>query len=344
MRILLTADPFLPVPPILYGGIERVIALLVEQYLKGEHEVALLAHPDSTAQATAVYHWPSDSPSGLISHARNGRCFSRAIADFDPDVIHSFSRLVYLLQTAHRAKPSLMCYQREPTPRTVAAACRLLGKRLEYSGCSQYIADQGSPAGGLWHAVHNCVDCSQFPWVEHVENDAPLVFLSRVESIKGAHLAIEMARQTNKPLVIAGNHAESGAERDYFDAEITPQLDDQIRYVGPVNDQQKQQLLTSASAMVVPIQWNEPFGIVFAEALACGTPVITCPRGAAPEIVEAGEHGFLINSVEEGVAAIHQLADVSRAACRARAEQMFDVSVIAAQYLAILQQLRSKGH
>ncbi len=111
--------------------------------------------------------------------------------------------------------------------------------------------------------------------------DAPLCFLSRVESIKGADWAIEIARRTGHRLVIAGNHADSGAEGDYWRTKIEPWIGrDGIEYVGPVDDVQKNKVLGEARAMVVPIQWNEPFGIVFAEALGCGTPVISCPRGS----------------------------------------------------------------
>ena len=106
-----------------------------------------------------------------------------------------------------------------------------------------------------------------------------------------------------------------------------------------MNDLQKNELLGQAAAMVVPIEWNEPFGIVFAEALACGTPVISSPRGALPEIVEQGRHGFLINSIEEGVAAIKQLETIDRTECRRRFEQAFSSDVIAAQYLSLYGRL-----
>ena len=133
-------------------------------------------------------------------------------------------------------------------------------------------------------------------------------FLSRVESIKGAHWAIEIARRTGHRLVIAGNHAESGAEGDYWRREIEPWIGrDGIEYVGPVDDAQKNKVLGEARAMVVPIQWDEPFGIVFAEALACGTPVISCPRGSLPEIVRQGVDGFLIKSIDEGCEAVAKL-------------------------------------
>ncbi len=166
-----------------------------------------------------------------------------------------------------------------------------------------------------------------------VAADAPLVFLSRVERIKGAHTAIEVARRTGRRLIIAGNHAASGPERQYWDEIIHPQLaPGVIDYVGEVNDAQKAALLGQASAMIVPVEWEEPFGIVFAEALACGTPVIATPRGALPEIVRQGVEGFLVQSVEEACAAVLRIGGIDRAACRRRAVEQFSADVIADRY------------
>ncbi len=339
MRILLTADPFLPVPPLLYGGIERVIAQLLAELLQRGHQVGLLAHPQSSVESSQFFSWAQCAPSGLLGHGKNLRCLAGAVADFEPDLVHSFSRLAYLLGIGRRTTPALMCYQREPTGRTIAAASRLLGSRLRFSGCSEYIAERGRANAGSWHAVHNCVDVSAFSWNEQVPEDAPLVFLSRVESIKGAHLAIDMAEQSGRRLIIAGNHASEGPEHEYFTRQVQPRFGPRVEYVGAVNDQQKQQLLAGAAAMVVPIQWNEPFGIVFAESLASGTPVISCPRGALPEIVRHGQHGFLVDDLAGGVAAIDQLSSISRKACRQRARTAFDTSVIADQYLKIYQEM-----
>ncbi|MEM9531233.1 MAG: glycosyltransferase [Pseudomonadota bacterium] len=338
MNIVLSADPFLPVPPRLYGGIERVVALLLRHYRAAGHQVLLLAHPDSTEPADRLVPWPSEG-SGVWGHLGNAGAMRSAVRHFEADVVHSFSRLLYLLRA--RDLPALMCFQREPTARTIRLAHRLAGPRLQFSGCSEYIAGRGRPAGGTWHAVPNAVDCASITVSAEVPEDAPLVFLSRVEPIKGAHVAIDIARRAGRRLIIAGNRAESGRDAAYFDQEIAPQLDSQIEYVGPVDDAAKQALLGAAAAMLVPIQWNEPFGIVFVEALACGTPVITCPRGAAPEIIEPGRHGFLIRDAAEGVAAVQQLETVSREACRRRAESAFDAPVVARRYLDILEALAS---
>ena len=128
----------------------------------------------------------------------------------------------------------------------------------------------------------------------------------------------------------------------YWKEKIEPWIGrDGIDYVGPVDDVQKNELLGKAAAMVVPIQWDEPFGIVFAESLACGTPVIACPRGALPEIVRPGVDGFLIKSIEEGAEAVAKVGALDRAACRQRAEQHFSAQAVVTRYIDLYERLRS---
>jgi glycosyltransferase involved in cell wall biosynthesis len=185
------------------------------------------------------------------------------------------------------------------------------------------------------------VDVARYTFVPTVAADAPLVFLSRVESIKGPHLAIAAARQAGRRLIIAGNHSATTAEADYWHTHIEPCLGkDGIEYVGPVDDRQKNALLGRAAALLVPVQWDEPFGIVFAEALACGTPLISCPRGALPEIVQQGDNGFLGDSMDDFARAIEQLPHVQRACCRASAEQRFSKEVITRAYCELYDTAR----
>ena len=223
---------------------------------------------------------------------------------FRPNVLHSFSRILYMLPLMRHPLQKIMSYQREPTPRTVRFGAMLANGSLSFTGCSEYICSRGRRAGGEWRAIHNFVDTDLYNFRPKVAKEAPLVFLSRVERIKGAHAAIAVARQTGRRLIIAGNHAASGPEFDYWTQEIMPQLGGPIDYVGPIDDQQKNTLLGQAAALIVPIEWNEPFGLVFAEALACGTAIISCPRGALPEIVQPGIEGFLVNSVQEACDAV----------------------------------------
>ncbi len=344
MRILLSADPELPVPPRLYGGIERIIDVLVRQLVERGHDVALCAHGASTTPAARLFPWPGATSRGKAAAFANMKTLLAAYNAWKPDLVHSFSRLAYLLPILPTATPKIMSYQRDPSTRTTRWARRLSRGTLTFTGCSENLCRLGRRAGGEWSAIHNCIETDRLQFRPAVANDAPLVFLSRVERIKGAHTAIEIARRSDRRLIIAGNHGSEGEAGDYWTQVIEPQLGEGgIEYVGPVDDVAKNELLGQAAAMVVPIEWEEPFGIVFAESLACGTPVISCPRGSLPEIVEHSVHGFLIKSVEEGEAAVRQLPEISREACRRRAEDLFSADAIVTRYEQLYQSRLPQG-
>jgi glycosyltransferase involved in cell wall biosynthesis len=343
MRILMTVDPEIPVPPETYGGIERIVHTLAEALLNRGHSVGLVANPLSTCKVNAFFPWSGLRSRNGIDALRNMRVLRQAVADFQPHVLHSFSRILYMLPLAANSLPKIMCFQREPTQRTVFLGATLFNGSLTFTGISDYICRQGRRAGGEWRTVYNFVDTDIYRFEPKVAQDAPLVFLSRVEHIKGAHTAIGVARRTGRRLIIAGNHATSGMEFDYWTHEIAPHLGSEIEYVGPVNDQQKNALLGQAAALIVPIEWNEPFGIVFAEALACGTPVISCPRGALPEIVRQGVDGFLVTTIEEACSAVAMIGKIDRRDCRQRAEHCFSAAIISAQYERLYQERLADG-
>jgi glycosyltransferase involved in cell wall biosynthesis len=343
MRILLTVDPEIPVPPILYGGIERIVAGLVEELTVRGHTVGLMAHPASTAPAAAFFPWPGAKSQNRRDTLRNAFALWRAVRAFRPDVLHSFSRLMYMLPLLRSRLPKIMSYQRDPSPRPIRLATRLARPgTLRFTGCSEFICRLGRVAGGEWTAVHNFVDVGRFTFRPTVPDDAPLVFLSRVESIKGPDVAIAAARRAGRRLVIAGNHSATQDQAAFWKERVEPELGrGGVEYVGPVNDTQKNELLGRAAALVVPIQWDEPFGIVFAEALACGTPIISCPRGALPEIVTEGQTGFLGRTEDELVAAIGRIGQLDRAACRRAAEEQFSRTVVGERYLRLYEESRA---
>jgi glycosyltransferase involved in cell wall biosynthesis len=336
MRILFTVDPEIPVPPKFYGGIERVVDSLILELTKRGHEIGLLAHPDSTCPTIWKGAWPGLRSQGREDTLKNILRMDRAIRHFRPDVVHSFSRIAYFGRHLLTKLPKVMSYQRVPSRPTVAMAAKLTGSSLAFTGCSSHIAASGRKYGGTWYEIPNFIDPDKFTFQSEVPLDAPLVFLSRIEPIKGCHTAIQIAKLSGRRLLIAGNRVETGSAAGYWEREIAPHLGQNgIEYVGTVNDEQKNQLLGSAAAMVVPIEWNEPFGIVFAESLGCGTPVITCPWGAAPEIITNGLHGFIINNAEEGAAAVDRLSTISRQVCLDRMNSFYTVSRVTDQYLAI---------
>ena len=342
MRVLYIADPFLPVPPRLYGGIERIVASTIQGALNAGHEVTLLAHPESVLLGADVrplaggmrLHWDD-----LLANL--GRV-KKAVRDFRPHLVHSFARLAYLLPILRSPLPKIMSFQRKPVAHTVRWAARLGGPRLTFAGCSEWITRLGSALGGNWETIPNGIDLAHYRFQSHVASEAPLVFLSRLERVKGPHLAIAAARAAGRKLILAGDHATSGPEGDYWKREIAPHLGrDGILYVGPLDDAQKSELLGRALALLVPIEWDEPFGLVFVEALACGTPVIAQPRGALPEIIEHGREGFLARDgaeLQDAIARVHQL---DRAACRRKAERHFPAKLMCERYDELYRRVTS---
>lgn len=339
-RVAITVDPEIPVPPGLYGGIERIVDLLVHQLRGWGCEVLLFAHPESTTPASRLVPYAAGSSHGAVNSVRNMATVAAEVLAWKPQIIHSFARLAYLMPVLPwKSLPKVMSYQREITPSAVEQAERLARGSLTFTACSQHIMARyaGQPN---WVAIYNAVPPERYDFVAHIPADAPLMFLGRVEEIKGPHLAIEIARRTGRRLILAGNRP-SGEHHDRFFAEqVAPHIDnDQIRYIGPVNDAQKNEWLGQSAALLMPVTWEEPFGIVMPEALACGTPVVGLRRGAVPEVVEHGRTGFVGDTVDELVAAIPLLPTLDRAACRQAMEGRFSQGKIAGDYLRLYAQL-----
>jgi len=339
MRILMTADPYLPVPPRLEGGIERMVDVLVRGLVRRGHDVTVFAHPASTTPAKLV-------PYGAPPHVGRGPRMSEIMQvagglwrrRSEADLIHSFGRLAALFPVLPiRRLPKIQSYHRSPVPWAgVRNAMRLAGPSLCFTACSASVS-RPSPShgalGGRWHTIHNAVEIGRYRFVARVAADAPFVFLGRLERIKGVHHAIAIARAAGRPLVIAGPRAEAGPEAEYFDRQVAPEIDGSaVRYVGPVDDAQKSDLLGTAIALVMPVDFDEAFGLVMIEAMACGTPVVAFARGGIPEVIREGVNGMLCRTVEEAVAAAAGLDRIDRAGVRADCEARFSEDVMVSAY------------
>lgn len=336
LQIALTADPELPVPPKLYGGIERIIDILAHGLVNRGHEVTLFAHKDSNTAGRLV-PWTGQFSQSKLDAAKNAVKLTESVIFGNFDLIHSFSRIAYLAPLLPMRVPKLMTYQREISPRSVKLGHTLSKGTLWFSAISQHMMRNVSDVG-TWRLVYNGVPLAKYDFVPTVESDAPLVFLGRVEEIKGPHIAIDIATRTGLPLVMAGNIPDE--HRAWFDREIAPHVDGvHVKYVGPVDDSAKNVLLGQARALLMPILWEEPFGIVMAEAMACGTPVIGFSRGAVPEVVENGLTGFVADDLDELVAAARRIETLDRAACRARVERLFSDRALVEGYLGVYAEM-----
>jgi glycosyltransferase involved in cell wall biosynthesis len=186
------------------------------------------------------------------------------------------------------------------------------------------------------HVIHHGLDARAVPLGGG--NGGYAVFLGRMHEAKGVHRAIEVARAAGVPLRIAAKMREQ-PEVEYFHARVEPLLGGPIEYIGEVRSDEKYALLADAACLVNPIAWPEPFGMVMLEALACGTPVVATPCGAAPEIVDDGITGFLRSGTRDLADAVRRVADIDRAACRASVEQRFSMERMAAEHLAAYRTL-----
>jgi glycosyltransferase involved in cell wall biosynthesis len=350
MRIAITADPYLPVPPTHYGGIERVIDLLARELSARGHEVTLVAHPESRTAARLIAY---GRPPHTGWRARAGELVDVGFALWrlrhDVDVIHSFGRLAALPPVLPlRRLPKIQSYQRDGVSWTsVRGAVALAGSSLVFTGCSSSVyrhAPADARVGGEWRTIFNGVDTARYTFQPRVASDAPLMFLGRLDPIKGAHHAIAIARAAHRRLVIAGTRVTDGPDAGYFDRSIAPHVDgDRVAYIGPVDDAAKNDWLGRAAALLMPIEWEEPFGIVMAEACACGTPVIAFARGSVPEVVRDGVNGVICRTVDEAAGAVDTLDSIDRHAVRADCEARFSGRAIADQYEHLYSELLARA-
>lgn len=338
MRILVIADPHVPVPPQHYGGTERVCHMMCQGLAASGHTVDLIAGAGSQRYGGRLH----------VHTAPSRRYVSRALrkiwfqtislrAGHHADLIVTFGRPDYLWALYRTRKPIVVQFGNPLDQAQIDQILAHRRHRLQFVGVSRDHVSGLVPTQ-LFNVIYNAVETERFK-CRLVADDPPYVaFLGRLTENKGVHLAIAAARQSGIRLKIAGNvsQTESGAQVYYADR-VKPELDQQIEYIGPVDDAAKGQLLGGAAALLFPIQWREPFGIVMAEALACGCPVIAWRNGSVPEIVRHGETGYIVDSVDDMAAAIRRIGEIDRAACRRDAEERFSPQVLVDGYLSVIE-------
>ncbi len=333
MRIAMAVDPNIPVPPRYYGGIERIVDTLGRGLTAEGHEVTLFSHRASEGPFRLVAYPEMETTGSTLW--RHILLIASTVLAGNYDLVHSFGRLAYLLPILPCAIPKLMSYQRGIMVSSVRWGRRLARGTLHFAACSRHLIDR-FPGGSDWHLVYNGVPSDRYRFRPQIARDAPLIFLGRVEQIKGPHLAIQVALRTGRSLWLAGNVPPGEKHRAYFTSHIEPHLDGQrIRYLGPVDDARKDKLLGQSCALLMPILWEEPFGIVMAEALACGTPVIGLHRGAVPEVVSHGVNGFMCSKLDDMVASVNRISQIDRHQCRKSMEESFSGEVLVDGYQGV---------
>ncbi|MEQ8336715.1 MAG: glycosyltransferase [Cyclobacteriaceae bacterium] len=331
MKILITVDPEIPVPPIAYGGIERIVDQLIYAYSREGHEVTLVANPKSSnSAAVQIIGWDRLHSRGYDNVFFNAKKLYRVVREVQPDIIHSFSRLLYQYPVFFRTSiPVYQTYQRQISRKSTSLAASIAGNQLAFTCCGAHMIKE-HPIADKCTPIHNFTNIDYFKPAEKASKH--LFYLGRIEDLKGTREAIDVALATGKKLIIAGNIEEDHVH--YFEKQVEPHLKNSlIEFVGPVNDSQKLEYLQQAEAFLFPIKWEEPFGIVMVEAMACGVPVIGFDRGAVPEVVVDGVTGFVVKDVDEMIRAVKQVGKIDRKAVRDYCVKNFSTRQIASQYL-----------
>ncbi|HEV7206381.1 MAG TPA: glycosyltransferase family 4 protein [Jatrophihabitans sp.] len=328
MRIGLIAPPWVPVPPPAYGGTELVVDTLARALIRRGHEVALFAVGSSTCPVPTsyLYREPPTPMGSSLHEAAHVLAASEALADFHPDVIHDHTVLGPLLPTVD-GSPRVLTHH-GPFD---AASRRVLAETAKRAAVVAISRSQAADAGAVPIAavILHGLDLDAYPAGDG--HSGRLLFIGRMCADKGADRAIRIARAAGRDLTIITKIREQ-EERDYYDQAVAPLLGPDIEVAVEPDLGVKLDALRDAAALVNPIGWPEPFGLVMAEALACGTPVLAFPSGAAPEIVEDGVTGFLGDSESELAACVERIATLDRSACRAAAERRFGMDRMAADY------------
>ena len=332
-------DPGILVPPKGYGGHERLVYMFAKEYAKIGHEVHLLVTNGSVVEGCTVHGYgkegfPPNKIDALLAIPKAWWFIWKNRNSFD--LIHNFGRLAYLLPVLNCRVKKIMTYGREITKRNILQINKFKNKNLVFTGCSSNLVSRGNVAG-RWETVYNAIDFSKYTLVDKVSEDAPLMFLGRIERVKGCHTAIKIAIQTGNRLLIGGNISPLDVEKKYFEEEIRPFIDGkQIVFLGPLNDEEKSNYLGQSKALLFPIEWDEPFGMVMVEAMACGTPVLAFNKGSVGEVVITGNTGFISETINEMKKDLMKLEEINRKSCRGSAEELFDVSIIAKRYISLI--------
>lgn len=332
MRIAIVAPPWLPVPPPAYGGTEAVVDALARGLDAAGHDVLLIGHPDSTCPVDRASVVPAEeaTPMGRaaaeLEHAIGAYKLAR---DFDVVSDHTIGGPVH--GASHPGLP-VVATNHNPFSRTRDAIySTIVGRGSIVAISESHARSTELPIAAV---IHHGIDVDTFPVGDGA--GGYLAMLTRMTPDKGIERAIRLARAAGVPLRIAAKIREQ-REHDYFESVIAPLLGTTVEFLGEVDAAGKRELLAGAVGLLNPIEWDEPFGMAMIESLACGTPVVSTPKGAAPEIVSSGTTGFLADDDAGLIEAVGRLGAIDRNACREHIRRSFSIEGMCERYVAVFE-------
>ncbi len=324
MRIAVISTPHIPTPPRGYGASELIAGLLAEGLQRRGHEVRLFACSGSTATVSECRSFQETKLATTFEQRELIHVGYAIDAARGCDLIHNhclavgpaFSRLVEtpFLTTLHYLSPIVNAF---PAAAYVAVSDQQM---------------RSLPALNILGRVYNGIDLRQFPL--SLQHDDYLLFLGRFHPNKGVDRAIDVARTLDRPLVIAAPDPPDD-QRAWFEHHVRPHLRGRIEWIGPVEGEAKARLLGRAAATLLPVRWDEPFGIVAIESMACGTPPVAIRRGAFPELIVDGVSGYLVDDPADLATAVVRVSDLDPITCRLHVEQHFSADRMVDAYLEL---------
>lgn len=347
LRIVLVAPPYFDVPPTGYGGVEAVVADLADALVARGHQVTLLGAGRAGTAARFVPLWDRTLPDRLgqpypeVMNALKVRRAVACIAAADGiDIVHDHTFAGPLNAPAYRGLGiTTVVTVHGPIDDDLYPYYRELGDEVGLIAISDRQRELAPDLNWVGR-VHNALRVQDWPFRADKQDYA--LFLGRFAPYKGAHLAVRAAHEAGIPLVLAGK-CDEPAEKAYFEQEVRPLLTDSDHFFGPADAVSKRKLLAGARCLLFPVLWEEPFGMVMIEAMACGTPVVALRGGAVPEVVIDGVTGLIGDRPAELPAAIERAASLDPAACRRHVAANFGVAQFGSGYEQIYQQLAPAG-
>ncbi len=338
MRIALVSPTWERVPPPAYGGIEAVVSLLAEGLVSRGHDVTLYATGDSitSARLRAICPWPLRSANVSqplpyqLAHAAS------VIEEADQyDVIHNHCGELLMAFSNLTTVPILTTIHGPMVP-----DCQIVWDRYRgHYNTISVASKNGFPDRGYEGVVYNGIDVDSFPFSD--DKDDFLLFLGRVSLEKGTHLAIQAAQALGRRLIIAGK--VDRADQQYYETLVAPLLDDpRVTFFGEADATQKRQLFARARCLLQPVTWPEPFGLVMAEAMACGTPVVAFRQGSVPEVVSHGETGYVVDTLDEMIDAVERVHEIDPRRCRTHVAQHFSADQMVGGYERLYERIRAR--
>ncbi len=335
MKIAMLAPISWRTPPRHYGPWEWVVSMLTEGLVKRGIDVTLYATADSltAAKLSAVAEHPWSEDPELDPKVWECLHISKVFEEASRyDLIHNHFDFLPLSYSGLVETPLLTTIHGFSSPR-ILPVYRKYNGRVHYVAISE--ADR-NPDLDYAATIHHGIPVAEYPFSASAAPDDYLLFFGRIHHDKGVYESIRLAKQVDKPLIIAGVIQD----QDYFDRYVAPYLDDrQVRYIGPVGPDQKGAVLGGATALLHLINFDEPFGLSVAESMACGTPVIAFNRGSMPELIADQVSGFLVDDLDQACEAVMHVSKINRVDCRRHVEENFTVDLMVDRYIKVYEQI-----